>query len=273
MVRLFTISYPSLLLVAEHSADLGLHPLHIHGHNVQLVARSPGVYSPQLAGGHKHQYLKTGVINTRANATALGFSNNTMSMPSVPVRRDTWMIAPNGYTVIRFRADNPGTWFLHCHMEWHMDAVSLYLCEFKFGVRYEERVMLMYCYQGLLLTLIEDPLSLQQQQPNIPSQMQSICKAQSIPLVGNAAGNSQNYTDLTGEIVVAPLEHGYVSSILFPWPLICGGCCCRKDVLSLQRLTRMQRCLSSIVENTIDMEPVRSDSCSCRPCVLSQTVE
>jgi iron transport multicopper oxidase len=62
--------------------------------------------------------------------------------------------------------------------------------------------------QGLLLTLIEDPLAIQKGQPNIPSQMQSICKAQGMPLVGNAAGNSKNYLDLKGQVVVAPLEHG-----------------------------------------------------------------
>jgi iron transport multicopper oxidase len=56
--------------------------------------------------------------------------------------------------------------------------------------------------------LIEDPISLQTQQRNIPKEMQDICAAQSIPLVGNAAGNSQNYTDLSGQILIAPLEDG-----------------------------------------------------------------
>ncbi|KAI8844847.1 multicopper oxidase-domain-containing protein [Chytridium lagenaria] len=26
------------------------------------------------------------------------------------------------YTVIRFVADNPGVWFFHCHIEWHIQA-------------------------------------------------------------------------------------------------------------------------------------------------------
>ncbi|OCK76302.1 multicopper oxidase [Lepidopterella palustris CBS 459.81] len=166
--------------------DGGPHPLHIHGHNVQLVARSNGTYSSSdtvHGPKHKHHFLSTGIINSNSNATAMGFSNSSSSMPAVPMRRDTWMVAPNGYTVIRFIANNPGTWFLHCHMEWHMDA-------------------------GLLLTLIEAPLAIQSGQPNIPSQMQSICKAQSIPLAGNAAGNSQNFIDLHGQIKIAPLERG-----------------------------------------------------------------
>lgn len=36
------------------------------------------------------------------------------------VLKDTINIPSNGYAVVRFRADNPGFWFLHCHFEWHM---------------------------------------------------------------------------------------------------------------------------------------------------------
>jgi FtsP/CotA-like multicopper oxidase with cupredoxin domain len=50
---------------------------------------------------------------------ALGFTGDQSTMPAIPVRRDTWMITPLGYTVIRFVADNPGVWFFHCHMDWH----------------------------------------------------------------------------------------------------------------------------------------------------------
>jgi len=27
-----------------------------------------------------------------------------------------------GGVVIRFRPDNPGPWFLHCHIDWHLEA-------------------------------------------------------------------------------------------------------------------------------------------------------
>lgn len=38
--------------------------------------------------------------------------------PSVPMRRDTVLVQPNGYAVLRFRSDNPGIWLFHCHIEW-----------------------------------------------------------------------------------------------------------------------------------------------------------
>jgi iron transport multicopper oxidase len=53
------------------------------------------------------------------SANTMGYTGDTSKMPAIPMRRDTWMIAPGGYTVIRFVADNPGVWFFHCHMDWH----------------------------------------------------------------------------------------------------------------------------------------------------------
>ena len=34
-------------------------------------------------------------------------------------RKDTVVVPFGGYTVIRFTVDNPGWWFLHCHIEIH----------------------------------------------------------------------------------------------------------------------------------------------------------
>jgi len=33
---------------------------------------------------------------------------------------DSWTVMNNSYVVFRFTADNPGPWFIHCHVEWHM---------------------------------------------------------------------------------------------------------------------------------------------------------
>ena len=35
------------------------------------------------------------------------------------VKKDTVIVPYDGYTVIRFIADNPGWWLLHCHIEVH----------------------------------------------------------------------------------------------------------------------------------------------------------
>jgi iron transport multicopper oxidase len=71
--------------------DPGKHPFHLHGHNFQLIARS---------------------------SDDEGFYANNVTFPQVPMRRDTVLVRPNGNIVMRFRADNPGVWLFHCHIEW-----------------------------------------------------------------------------------------------------------------------------------------------------------
>jgi iron transport multicopper oxidase len=58
------------------------HPMHLHGHQFQIIERS----DPK-AGKFSGQYSK---------------------LPATPIRRDTVMVQNEGYAVIRFRADNPG---------------------------------------------------------------------------------------------------------------------------------------------------------------------
>ena len=39
-----------------------------------------------------------------------------------PPIKDTVQIPSGGYTVFRFYADNPGIWFMHCHVEFHAES-------------------------------------------------------------------------------------------------------------------------------------------------------
>ena len=67
--------------------DAGKHPFHLHGHNFQAIARSEesaGVFDP-------------------TNATQTQY-------PEIPMRRDTFVLNPQGHVVLRFKADNPGVW-------------------------------------------------------------------------------------------------------------------------------------------------------------------
>ncbi|KAG0365316.1 Cupredoxin [Gamsiella multidivaricata] len=68
------------------------HPFHLHGHTFQVIAQGKGMYEEG---------------KTPINAVN-------------PLRRDTATVPRYGYTVIRFKADNPGVWALHCHIEWHV---------------------------------------------------------------------------------------------------------------------------------------------------------
>ncbi|KAG2112525.1 laccase [Suillus clintonianus] len=67
----------------------GPHPIHLHGHAFDVV---------QSAGNGTFNYVN-------------------------PVRRDVVNAGGNGeQMVIRWTTDNSGPWFLHCHIDWHLDA-------------------------------------------------------------------------------------------------------------------------------------------------------
>ena len=36
-----------------------------------------------------------------------------------PVQKDTIAVPDGGFAILRFKADNPGFWFTHCHFAWH----------------------------------------------------------------------------------------------------------------------------------------------------------
>ncbi|KAH6912620.1 laccase 16 [Coprinopsis sp. MPI-PUGE-AT-0042] len=70
----------------QGSANGHDHPFHLHGHAFDIVKSESG---------------------------PLNYVN--------PPRRDVVAVR-SGLVIIRFRADNPGPWFLHCHIDWHLEA-------------------------------------------------------------------------------------------------------------------------------------------------------
>ena len=77
----YIIDYNDIVEIVVNNFDTGGHPIHMHGHNFQMVQRSgvgAGVYS-----------------GTPKNA------------PATPVRRDVMKVNQGGYLVYRFVADNP----------------------------------------------------------------------------------------------------------------------------------------------------------------------
>ncbi|KAG2130446.1 laccase [Suillus bovinus] len=79
--------------VVELTMKLGIapggpHPIHLHGHAFDVVQS--------------------------ADSSTFNYAN--------PVRRDVVSAGSDGqHTVIRWITDNPGPWFIHCHIDWHLD--------------------------------------------------------------------------------------------------------------------------------------------------------
>ncbi|TGO35372.1 hypothetical protein BHYA_0160g00050 [Botrytis hyacinthi] len=161
--RSFVLNYQQTIEIVVNNLDSGKHPFHLHGHNFQVIQRSD------------------------EDAGTFDSTNTTeTSFPAIPMRRDTVVLRPSGYLVLRFQSDNPGVWLFHCHIEWHVD-------------------------QGLIATMIEAPLELQKSL-TIPEDHFAACQARGVPFTGNAAGNTEDHLDLKGaNVAPGPLPAGFTA--------------------------------------------------------------
>lgn len=156
----FVLNHMDVVEIVVNNHDPGVHPFHMHGHEFQVVERSPAFDDDD---------------------NPVDFDpKNPGKQNKYPMRRDTSFVRPNGYSVYRFVADNPGVWFFHCHIEWHM-------------------------MQGLAIQMIEAPTELQKQLGGkLPQNYLDTCKAANFQTEGNAAGNTKDFLDLSGENMQAP---------------------------------------------------------------------
>jgi FtsP/CotA-like multicopper oxidase with cupredoxin domain len=69
------------------------HPMHLHGHSFQVI---------DISGNRLHGAL-----------------------------RDTVLVPPKSTVTVAFDADNPGTWYLHCHILWHLAAGMAVLVHYE----------------------------------------------------------------------------------------------------------------------------------------------
>ncbi|KAJ6110443.1 Multicopper oxidase type 2 [Penicillium sp. IBT 16267x] len=154
-VNPFVVKHNEVVELVINNHHDNLHPWHLHGHQFQVLQRPD-------AGFFTGQYFK--------------------NVSKTPLRRDTIMVQPRAHTVLRFRADNPGVWLLHCHIEWHVEA-------------------------GLMATIIEAPETFPQSENPPPDSHYAVCAAYPDPTSGNAAGNKG--LDTSGFNTQVPTEdHG-----------------------------------------------------------------
>ena len=178
----YVLNKGDVVEIIVNNNDTGKHPFHLHGHNFQVVYRTPwnfGEFEPSTEVRH---------------------------FADIPMRRDTVMVTPMGNMVLRFVADNPGkspradavftghcqltnglgVWFFHCHIQWHKVT-------------------------GLAAVMIEAPEALQNSLV-VPENHYDMCRALDVPTRGNAAGNTIDVYNLDGQNEsVAPLPSGFTA--------------------------------------------------------------
>ncbi|PPS18989.1 hypothetical protein GOBAR_AA01581 [Gossypium barbadense] len=83
-------------MVMQNTAIIGVenHPMHLHGFDFYVLAQGFGNFNPAT------DTLNYNLVN--------------------PQMRNTVSVPVGGWAVIRFVANNPGVWFMHCHFDGHM---------------------------------------------------------------------------------------------------------------------------------------------------------
>ena len=98
---------------------LGHHNMHLHGHSFAVLKMGfPEFNETTGKWTEQNQDIE---CDTDKYCSHAGWRDNNVPDLNVenPPIKDTVVIPPRGYVVIRFRTLNPGYWFFHCHMESH----------------------------------------------------------------------------------------------------------------------------------------------------------
>uniref|UniRef100_A0A1X7UIG2 Hint domain-containing protein n=1 Tax=Amphimedon queenslandica TaxID=400682 RepID=A0A1X7UIG2_AMPQE len=100
------------------------HPIHLHGHYFHVVEIAFGEYDNNgtlIAGndtidcGDSYLCVRPRWKTNKDYSTRTGMTRVSSKAPL----KDTLLIPAGGYAVVYFKTDNPGWWFLHCHIEVH----------------------------------------------------------------------------------------------------------------------------------------------------------
>lgn len=92
----------SIRFVVYNHAQAGSHPMHLHGHNMYILAQGFGTWDGRITNPQNPQRRDVQILPSPQSAT-------------VPA-----------YIVVQIDADNPGVWPFHCHIAWHLSE-GLYI--------------------------------------------------------------------------------------------------------------------------------------------------
>ena len=148
----FVLKYGEIIELVINNQHENLHPMHLHGHQYQVLQRG----FPDTGGTWDGKY--------------------DANVSSYPVRRDTVMLNKNSSSVWRFKADNPGVWLFHCHIEYHITS-------------------------GLVATIVEAPDHLGNL--TIPRDHIAACQHYGMDYQGNAGANTKNPLDVSLQVTAA----------------------------------------------------------------------
>ena len=92
-----------------------VHPMHLHGHHFHVLEIGYGSYYPNN-GSLKGRSSEVSCDDALCSSPAWSTSRQTFPMNETTVRKDTIIVPAGGYVVLHFLSNNPGFWFMHCHI-------------------------------------------------------------------------------------------------------------------------------------------------------------
>ena len=94
------------------------HPIHIHSHSFHVLDIGYGTYS-DVNGSLT---AASGAVPCDGRCPTPSWANGigpTFPLDARTIRKDTVIVPAGGFVVIQFVSNNPGFWFMHCHIEVH----------------------------------------------------------------------------------------------------------------------------------------------------------
>ncbi|XP_011859537.1 PREDICTED: laccase-3-like, partial [Vollenhovia emeryi] len=86
------------------------HPFHLHGYSFCIL------YAGQFNNARNKDAITNEdvakEVKAHVNRLQHGYYKNCAA-------KDTVIVPNTGFVILRFKADNPGWWFFHCHFSWH----------------------------------------------------------------------------------------------------------------------------------------------------------
>lgn len=97
----------SVRIILYNHGLQGSHPMHIHGHNMHVLAEGYGRWDGVVVNPENPQRRDVHILHNARE------------------EEETEEITPS-FMVLQFESDNPGVWPLHCHIAWHLSE-GLYM--------------------------------------------------------------------------------------------------------------------------------------------------
>ncbi|XP_028416892.1 laccase-2-like [Dendronephthya gigantea] len=94
------------------------HPIHMHGHTYFIAKIA---YPDYYDNGTIKAPNEDLTVPKCGPASWRGSTPGGITVDRTTVRKDVIIVPAGGYVVLEFLADNPGYWFMHCHIDQHLN--------------------------------------------------------------------------------------------------------------------------------------------------------